>query len=144
MGEILDFMLSHWQLSGLLLLLIISYVIFEWWAQEGGGSTQVTPEQAIELFNHHDAVLLDIRTAEQFKAGHVVGSSHVDFDESDKKLKKFGKYAQRPVIVISLDGKNAGTFASRLAQHGLTKVLSLGGGISAWQAAGLPLTKKSK
>lgn len=143
MGEILDFMLSHWQLSGLLLVLIIGYIIFEWRVSEGGNG-QISPEQAIDLYNHQNAVLLDVRTAEQFKAGHVVGSDHVEYHESDKKLKKFTKYAQRPVIIISADGRNAGTFAARLAEHGLSRVLSLSGGISAWQAAGLPLTKKSK
>lgn len=141
MSEILDFMLRHWQLSGLFLLLIISYAIFELLQNSGGGS-QISPEQAIDLYNHQDGVLLDIRASEAFHDAHIIGAMHVNVDEPDAKLKRFHKYAQKPVIIVSADGKNTGKFATRLAQQGVTNVLSLSGGINAWRSAGLPLTKK--
>lgn len=139
MEQILDFIVRHWQLSGLLSLLITAYAVFEW--RQGGDSSQVTAEQAIDLYNHHDAVLLDIRSSDAFKAGHIVGSTHVE--EPESKLTRFNKYAQKPVIIISVDGKNTNKFATGLAQQGLTKVLTLTGGINAWQSTGLPLTKPS-
>lgn len=91
MEQILDFIVRHWQLSGLLGVLLTAYAVFEW--RQGGDSSQVTAEQAIDLYNHHDAVLLDIRSNDAFKAGHIVGSTHVE--EPESKLTRFNKYAQK-------------------------------------------------
>lgn len=138
-SEILDFMLRHWQLSGLLLILTIVYIIFEF--KQSLNRTEISAEAAIDLYNHHEAVLLDIRPQAAFNEGHIVGATHIGADVTDLSLKRFQKYAQKPVIVISADGRDTSKFVTRLTGQGLQKVLSLNGGMNAWRSAGLPLTK---
>lgn len=142
MNDILDFMYSHWQLSGPFLFLVVAYLLFEF--IQNNGSSQVSPELAIEYFNHQNGVIIDVRPNDSYREGHIVGSIHTDLDESDTKLKRFNKYSKKPVIVVSVDGKSAGQYAERLRTLGLSNVLSLAGGIDAWMSAGLPLTKPSK
>lgn len=139
MNEMLDFVLRHWQLSTLFVLLLVAYMVFEF-KQETGGSGKVSPDEAIGLMNHEHAVILDIRSKEEFSTGHLLGAQHVAADESDAKLKRFQKYSQKPVIVVCAQGKSSVKFVKRLEEQGLTKVSSLAGGVNAWRDAGLPLT----
>lgn len=141
MNDILNFCVQHWQASLAFVLLLVGYVIFEA-MQTGVGAKQVSPQQAVELFNHKHAVILDIRPKEEFAQGHILGAVQLDVDEADDKLKKLNKYSQKPIIVVCAAGKQAPKFVTRLQPQGLHAV-SLAGGINAWQDAGLPLTTRT-
>ncbi len=138
MNEIFDFILRHWQLSSLFILLLVAYMVFEFKQETGSG--EVSPDQTIGLINRQHAVIIDIRSKEEFSTGHILGAHHVEADESDAKLKRLQKYAQKPVIVVCAQGKRSKSFAKRLRDQGLSNVSSLAGGVNAWRDAGLPLT----
>lgn len=138
MNEILDFILRHWQLSGLFILLLVAYMVFEFKQETGSG--EVSSDQAIGLINHQHAVIIDVRSKEEFATGHILGAHHVESTEPDAKLKRLQKYSQKPVIVVCAQGKRSTIFAKRLREQGLTNVSSLAGGLNAWRDAGLPLT----
>lgn len=139
MNEILDFFMTNWQLSGLMLLVIGAYVVFEVMQQFMVGNS-VSPEEAVAMINHQNAVVLDVRTPQEFATGHILDSIHVDTTESDAKLKHLNKYSQKPVIVVCAHGKRSGLFLKRLQSLGFTDAINLTGGLHAWQNAGLPLT----
>ena len=138
MNDILDFIIRHWQLSSLFVALLVAYILFEF--KQETSSNAVSPDQAVGLMNHQHAVLLDIRPKETFAAGHILGAQHVDPSEADAKLKRFNKYAQKPVIVVCARGISAVKFAQRLRTLGLAQAVTLAGGMNAWLEAGLPTT----
>lgn len=137
MNEILDFLVSNWQLSVLLIALIAAYLGFEFISQIS--SNAVTPEQAIELINHQHGVVIDVRTPAEFSTGHILHSVHFDCNESDLKLKRLSKYAAKPVVVVCAHGKRSAAFLKRLQAQGFTQAKTLEGGLQAWRDAGLPL-----
>jgi rhodanese-related sulfurtransferase len=137
--EILDFLMTNWQLSGLMVLVIGAYLMFEFMQQMTSGNS-VSPDEAVAMINHQNAVVFDVRTSEEYATGHILGAVHIDTTESDAKLKHLNKYSQKPVIVVCAHGKRSALFLKRLQSLGFAEAVNLTGGLHAWQNAGLPLT----
>ena len=84
-------------------------------------------------------VVLDVRTAGEFAAGHIENAINIDvesgsFDSEIAKLDKTVEYA-----VYCHSGRRSGIAADKLAAAGFEKISNLEGGIIAWQSAGYPL-----
>lgn len=138
MNEIIEFVIKHWQLTSVFTVLVIAYVIFE--LKQEIGNKQVSAEQTVDLYNHQQAAIVDIRSTADFNSGHIVGAIHIERSELESKPKKLQKYAQKPVIIVCANGKSSATVAKHLHTQGFPQAVSLSGGISAWLAANLPLT----
>ena len=119
----------------------------------------VTPQAlSAALAGGASPLLLDLRPAEQYAAGHLPGAVHLDIwgisliDTEPEPLKSFlwiiehlfaerGVTAERPVVVYE---ETSGTRAARafwfLEFFGHPDVRVLDGGVRAWTAAGFPLS----
>ncbi|MDH2998155.1 rhodanese-like domain-containing protein [Pasteurellaceae bacterium LFhippo2] len=100
--------------------------------------------QATQLINKEDAVLIDIRTVDEFKAGHIIESVNLTPTEVKTGSPTVEKYKDRQVIIVDSNGLSAQGVAGALTKHGFTKVAALKEGIAGWRAASLPLVKKHK
>jgi len=96
--------------------------------------------QATRLIND-GAVVLDVREAGEYAAGHLPSSRHIPTSELDKRLGELP--SGKPVIVVCASGSRAARAASTLRKAGRADVFCLDGGVSGWQQAGLPVVKKS-
>ena len=105
------------------------------------GGKEVSTQQAVQLINRRDAVVLDVRDASEFAEGHIPNARHVPVSELDKRLKELDKFKQRPVIVSCRSGSRSAAACGLLRKHGFEEVVSLKGGILAWQQASMPLEK---
>lgn len=88
-----------------------------------------------------DIVVLDIRTEEEFKDGHIAKAQNIDFlDRSfGEKLDKLDK--SKPYLVHCASGGRSTKSLSQFKAKGFTNIYHLDGGFSAWEAAGKPVTK---
>ena len=102
---------------------------------------EVGPLDAVQMINRRDAVVLDVREADEFAAGHVTNSRHIPLAQLAERLKSLEKFKSRPVIVNCRTGSRAASAAGILRKNGFSEVFTLRGGISAWQQAGMPLEK---
>lgn len=139
MDHIAQFIQNHWQLS--LAFVVITSLIFinEYLSMKKQGKS-VSPEQAIDLINHQNAIILDIRDAAAFKSGHIINS--IRAAEADFNSTKMDKYKNKTTIIVCTRGIQAANLAKNLRTKGFTESMVLSGGIDAWKAAGLPLIKK--
>jgi rhodanese-related sulfurtransferase len=96
--------------------------------------------QATRLIND-GAVVLDVRDAGEYAAGHVVHSRNIPTAELDRRVAELP--AGKPVIVVCASGSRAARAAAALRKAGRTDVFCLDGGLSGWQQAGLPVVRKS-
>lgn len=85
---------------------------------------------------------IDVRSMSEFAAGHVPGAKCVPLDQLEKDTSGIPK--DRLVILGCLSGKRAERAAELLSTKGYTNILELEGGISAWQASGLPVDRDKK
>ena len=105
------------------------------------GAAGLSPTQAVLLINREKANVVDVRSAEEFASGHLIGSRHVAIDDISAELTKAVPDKKRPLILVCASGMRSQK-AQRIAQQlGYENVHSLGGGLKIWQDANLPLEK---
>jgi len=105
--------------------------------------TNVNPQEATLLINKQDAVVVDIRTTEEFKNGHIVNAKNVTLSQIDEgKLAAIENLKQRPIIVVCASGTRSTGAGEKLVKAGFEQVNNLSLGMSAWTSANLPTTRK--
>ncbi|OIQ97727.1 inner membrane protein YgaP [mine drainage metagenome] len=107
-----------------------------------GGAGGVTPLQATLLMNREDALVIDVREANEWAAGHIPNSRHIPLSQLSKRIGEIEKFKTRDVIVNCQSGNRSASGCGALRKLGFEKVHNLAGGISAWREAGLPITSK--
>ena len=105
------------------------------------GAPGLSPTQAVLMINREKANVVDVRSADEFATGHLIGSRHVALDTISTELTKTVPDKKRPLILVCASGMRSQK-AQRIAQQlGYENVHSLGGGLKIWQDANLPLEK---
>ena len=87
--------------------------------------------QGVKEYNATDgAVLLDVRTPDEYRQGHIPGSKNVPLQSIDKVTVMINNKAT-PIFVHCLSGARSRQATAILLQMGYTKVKNIGG-ISAY------------
>lgn len=88
-----------------------------------------------------EALLLDVRTPEEWNEGHLAGASHADYwgDEQAFQAAMDAIPRDRPVLVYCAGGGRSGLTAKELVKAGHREVYNLENGISGWIAEGHPV-----
>jgi len=97
--------------------------------------------QATLLINQQNALVLDVRDADEYAGGHVLNSRHLAIGELEARSSELEKYKAKPVIVVCERGNRSDKAVASLRKQGFGQVFALSGGIGAWRQAGLPLEK---
>lgn len=84
-------------------------------------------------------VVLDVRTPEEFAAGHLDGAVMIDFQSPSFAADVVALGEDTPVFVYCRSGNRSAQAVAAMVQLGFTDLTELDGGIVAWEAAGLPL-----
>lgn len=85
--------------------------------------------------------LLDVRTAAEFTTAHIPGSYNVPLDLLREHRGELRDHLQDDVVLVCRSGARAGQAETVLAAAGLENLHVLTGGVTAWEAAGAPLTR---
>ncbi len=87
-------------------------------------------------------VMIDVRSPSEFSEGHLAGSRNIPSTEVLTRLTEFRtmQKAQRNMVLISRDGKDAYTILKRLYREKIDRVWYLHGGIEAWVKSGRTLS----
>ena len=88
-------------------------------------------------------VLIDVREADEFAAGHLAGAVHIPRGLLEFKLSnapQLGDRSLKFVLYCKTSGR-AALAAAAMRQMGYLNVQSIAGGFDAWVAAGKPVVK---
>jgi rhodanese-related sulfurtransferase len=98
-------------------------------------------EQAIR----EAGVLIDVREADEFAAGHLPGAIHASRGLLEFKLSNNPELSARDlkIVLYCKTSGRAALAACALHDMGYLDVKSIGGGFDAWVAAGKPVVKPS-
>ena len=105
------------------------------------GIKEVDCVAALQLINHKNALVLDVREEAEYKLGHILNSSHIPLGKLNERAGELEKYKEQPIVVVCRSGNRSGTACMVLGKRGFTQVYNLTGGVTAWQKANLPLKK---
>ena len=106
------------------------------------GIKQVGPQEAVLLFNHEDALILDVRENSEYADGHIAKAKHIPLGQLKSRLGDLEKYKDKPIVAVCRSGNRSGHACGLLKKAGFTNVHNLAGGMGAWDQAGLPREKR--
>ncbi|MCA9435668.1 MAG: MBL fold metallo-hydrolase [Candidatus Omnitrophica bacterium] len=111
----------------------------EGWEQAGYPLNKVETETVSELRNHLNdsrngrTVVLDVRTEQEWDAGHIEGAVHIHGGEIKERFTEIPK--DRPISVVCGSGYRASIASSFLLRNGFDQVSNVMGGMTAWKAS---------
>ncbi len=101
----------------------------------------VNAAQFDQLRASTNAVILDVRTAEEYAEEHLPGAILLDYRSRDfaEKVAKLDK--SKEYLVHCAGGGRSTQACTKMESLGFTNLVNLEGGLSAWKEAGKPVTK---
>ena len=109
--------------------------------RSAGGVNSINSTEAVVLMNRSKPLILDVRDASEFSAGHIQGAKHIPVAELATRIKEIEKYKDKPVLVHCQKGMRAKGACSILKAQQFTQLNNLQGGLDAWIEAKMPLVK---
>ena len=87
-----------------------------------------------------ESCLIDVRTAEEYAAGHVPGAKWIGLQAIEKSAHEIPK--DRNVYLICRSGaRSARALALLRDRYGFRRLFNVAGGTLAWERAGLPIER---
>lgn len=142
--SIIDFVTNNMILAvvwvGIIVALIQNVV-----KQKTSGYQEVDSAQATMLMNREDAIVVDVRSKDEYKSGHITGARHIlPSDIKAGSLSGLENSKTTPIIVVCKTGQTAQAAANDLHKAGFEQVKLLKNGLISWNEANLPLVKGKK
>lgn len=140
MQELTTFLGNHLGLSsaaGIVLLLLIIVEIL----RVKKRAFNISNLQATQLINRENAVIIDIRSPEAYRNGHIIDAQSLSAQEILTNPKKIEKFKKRPLILVGQTSQDAQKVTAFLIKRGYN-AFSLTGGMGSWLDAQLPIVKK--
>lgn len=98
---------------------------------------EIDPATAKKLLDRGEAVLIDVREADEYAQAHIDGAKLMPLSSFDPaRVETDGR---KKVIMQCAAGGRSAKAAGALAASGVKNVANLSGGIKAWAQAGLPI-----
>ncbi len=138
MEQLLTFAAQQWYLL-LALAVIIAMLVHSFIGARG--VKNVPPSEAVTLINRQNAVVLDVRTDEEFKQGHIINSLHIPVGLLAGRINELERHKTQALVVVCRTGQRSAQACSILRKQGFESLYGLAGGMLEWQKANLPLAK---
>ena len=108
-------------------------------AEPAAGVRHVDPAGAGKLIQEKNVIVLDIRTPEEFKAGHIAGATNLNFNAGDfaQKLDQLDK--EKTYLLHCASGRRSTASLETFKRLKFKSIIHLDGGLKAWQKAGKPI-----
>jgi len=139
MDRVLEYVSHHPWLATATAVLVALIAVYEMRARSES-LVSVTPQELIRLMNQ-GALLLDLRAPEQYQAGHLAGARQMSGEQILKAADTLKKHKEKAVVVYDDTGSLGSAAARQLAAQGFTRAFTLRGGLAAWRADNLPLSR---
>jgi sulfur-carrier protein adenylyltransferase/sulfurtransferase len=110
------------------------------------GSTrirEISAREAPDAISTNDAVLLDVRSDQEWQISHIPGALHVPMSQLEERLPELAPDRSRPIITYCAVGARSLRSLPTLDELGYEDTVSMTGGIVAWQELGFPVESSS-
>lgn len=101
----------------------------------------VNVEQFDKMRSNTNTVLLDVRTPEEFAAGHIPGAKNIDVNGLDFEKKVGHLDKSKTYLVNCASGARSARACMKLSKLDFPNCYNLQGGIHAWEKAGKPVER---
>lgn len=105
------------------------------------GVKEVNSAEALQLINHKNAFILDVREDSEYKSGHILNAKWIPLGSLSQRIGELERYREQPIVVVCRSGNRSASACSTLGKQGFTQAYNLAGGVMGWQKSNLPLEK---
>lgn len=127
-----------------ILFALLSMVVMQSCFQAKPGTIEViSPEEAEQIIDSKEAVIVDVRTKEAFLKGHLKDAIHISLNDENFSELIAQLDVKKPVMVYCGLGKGSARCAKILINEGFQKVYDLDGGLSKWESSGRKIVLKA-
>lgn len=104
-------------------------------AHEGWAAEEISPAQvrAQVAADPESLVILDVRSLDEYEAGHVPGAIHIPHDQLAARLAELEASKDKPIMAYCRSGKRAAKALEVLHEAGFTRLLHLTGDMPGWE-----------
>jgi rhodanese-related sulfurtransferase len=108
--------------------------------QADAGAKTIAPAALAQRIAAGDApVVLDVRTPEEYAAGHIPGAVNIPHDQLRDRLGELPENRDTEIVVHCQSGRRAALAEDALGEAGFTHFVDLDGHIAAWKDGGHPV-----
>ena len=101
-----------------------------------GKVQKLSCDELTKLLNNSKITLVDFRTAEEFKSGHIITAINLNLED----IEKLDTKNDNPFVAYASTDSDALKAASKFSTLGIQQVFYLEGGIKSWIENNMPLT----
>lgn len=135
----MQFVNAHYWLATGTAVAVALVVVYEMRARTES-QFSVSPQELIRLMNQ-GALVLDLRPQEKFAEGHLAGARQMSGEALLSAGDTLKRHKEKPVVVYDDSGSLSLSAVRQLASQGFTRAVTLRGGLAAWRADNLPLSR---
>ncbi len=122
------------------LVMVVAFAAFRMLPRLLAGVPFVDPQTVNHRMEEDEnAVMIDVRSPEEYKGEHVDGSLNVQPHELGENIEEKKAFLDTKIYVICLTSQRAAMAAKTLKGLGFTNVSVVKGGIKLWKKQGLPV-----
>ncbi len=138
MDQFIEFVVNHWVLATLFVILLATLLLTE--SRKAGKS--LSNQELVLLLNKDQAVVLDLRDKKEFGEGHITGSINIPFASLKDRAVELQKYKDKQIVLVDKMGQHTGVAGKILRAAGYQDIRRLSGGVTEWRNANMPLVKR--
>ena len=132
------FLIDYWYFSLPLLLIIFLFS----YSEMNKGGKKIEPNELTTLINRENAILVDLRTKEDFDAGHIMSALNYPHQDFENQMHELDRYKERPIILVCDMGRNSANIGEKLKKADFKNTFRLNGGMMTWTQENLPVVQK--
>lgn len=126
-----------------ILIAVVSGLMLLWsfFGNRMRGIRDVESVEALQLINHKNALVLDVREESEYQSGHILNAKWIPLGKLAERVGELERYREQPIVVVCRSGNRSTSACALLGKKGFTQAVNLSGGVMAWGKSNLPLEK---
>ena len=119
--------------STLKYILVVAFsIIFSCSLINSESINQMNSDELIEFIELNDAILVDVRTEDEYNSGYIESSLNIDYFSNEFSVNADKLDKTIPIILYCRSGKRSSMSASKISKLGFNEIYNLKGGILEW------------
>ena len=128
---------EQWFLVTILMALMYAYLLNE---RKKSGKV-IGQHELVSLINSGEALLVDVRAANDFSQGHIQGAINIPHTKMSNRFVELEKEKSKLVVLTDQSGQHAPSVGKLLMSKGF-EVRRLNGGMIEWKEQNMPVVRK--
>ena len=128
----------------LIFIIIVSGVLILYPSLFFDKSLNIKVSDAVLLMNREPSIIIDVREAEKFEAGHILNAINIPFQEFFNDIDSLNINRKKRILIYCNSGNRAGKVIKILRKNGFKSAITIDGGLNEWQKCHLPVTQINK